>query len=90
MSVILNSQFATAEDTAAALGVSESRFKRLMRLAGPKAIARRVLAAGYKAWRSVETFGWGTGKAGFELARRALGSQVEDLEIDVYDVSRKP
>jgi len=49
MSVILDSQFATAEDTAAALGVSDSRFKRLMRLAGPKAIARRVLAAaGYK------------------------------------------
>ena len=42
MSVILDSRFATAEDTAAALGVSDSRFKRLMRVAGPKTIARRV------------------------------------------------
>ncbi|HXR32098.1 MAG TPA: hypothetical protein VN830_00205 [Verrucomicrobiae bacterium] len=49
MSVILDSQFATAEDTAAALGVSDARLKRLMRLAGPKASARRALAAaGYK------------------------------------------
>src|SRR3989442_11781141 len=30
--------------------------------------------------------GWGT-KAGFELARRALGSQVEYLEIDVPDLA---
>jgi tRNA (mo5U34)-methyltransferase len=30
--------------------------------------------------------GWGT-KEGFELARRALGSAVEDREIDVLDLS---
>jgi tRNA (mo5U34)-methyltransferase len=29
----------------------------------------------------------GYSKAGFELARRALGSQVEDREIDVLDVT---
>jgi hypothetical protein len=49
MSVILNSQFATPEETAAALGVSDARLKRLMRLAGPKAIeeiAGRFLASG--------------------------------------------
>ncbi len=49
--------------------------------------AKRVLATDRQAWRSMETFGWGTGKAGFELARRASGSRVEDLEIDVYDIS---
>jgi tRNA (mo5U34)-methyltransferase len=49
--------------------------------------AKRVLATDHQAWRSAEAFGWGTGKAGFELARRALGSQVEDLEIDVYDLA---
>jgi len=32
MTVILTSKFATAEDTAKALGVSKTRFKRLMRL----------------------------------------------------------
>jgi tRNA (mo5U34)-methyltransferase len=33
--------------------------------------------------------GWGTGqgKAGFELARRALASRVEDVNIDVMDLS---
>ncbi|OPZ07332.1 MAG: hypothetical protein BWZ10_02848 [candidate division BRC1 bacterium ADurb.BinA364] len=30
--------------------------------------------------------GWGT-KAGFELARRALGSRVEDRDIDVFGLS---
>ena len=30
--------------------------------------------------------GWGT-KAGFELARRALTSHVEDMQIDVLDLS---
>src|SRR6266704_1148021 len=30
--------------------------------------------------------GWGT-KAGFELARKALGSKVEDLSLDVLDLS---
>jgi tRNA (mo5U34)-methyltransferase len=49
--------------------------------------AKRVLATDRQAWRSAETLGWGTGKAGFEFARRALSSQVEDLEIDVYDIS---
>lgn len=44
MSVILGSRFATVEDTAAALGVSDARVKRLMRLAGPKASGRRDLA----------------------------------------------
>ncbi len=48
--------------------------------------ASRVVAADYYAWRGV---GWGTGqgKAGFELARQALGSRVEDIEIDVLDLS---
>lgn len=36
MIVILDNEFATAEDTAAALGVSAKRLKRLIRLAGPK------------------------------------------------------
>jgi tRNA (mo5U34)-methyltransferase len=49
--------------------------------------AKRVLATDYQAWRSRQAFGWGTGKQGFELARRTLGSKVEDLEIDVYDIS---
>jgi hypothetical protein len=43
MSVILDAQFATVEDTAEALGVSEARVKRLLRLAGPKARAERAL-----------------------------------------------
>ncbi len=30
--------------------------------------------------------GWGS-KAGFELARQALGSRVEDVDIDVMDLS---
>jgi tRNA (mo5U34)-methyltransferase len=49
--------------------------------------AKRVVACDHQAWRSAETFGWGTGKAGFELARRSLGSKVEDLDIEVYDLS---
>jgi hypothetical protein len=49
MSVILDREFATAEDTAAALGVSSSRLKRLLRLAGPKARAGRAFTtASYK------------------------------------------
>jgi tRNA (mo5U34)-methyltransferase len=41
---------------------------------------------------ALDTFSWqprggGTGKAGFELARRALGSAVEDVEVDVMDIS---
>jgi tRNA (mo5U34)-methyltransferase len=43
---------------------------------------------------AVDTFSWqargdATGKAGFELARRALGSSVEDLEVDVLDISHE-
>jgi tRNA (mo5U34)-methyltransferase len=45
--------------------------------------ARRVLAVDYFCWSGP---GWGT-KAGFDLAREALGSKVEDREIDVLDVS---
>jgi len=45
--------------------------------------AARVVAA--------DSFSWGVGgpgsKAPFELARRALGSRVEDREIDVLDLS---
>jgi hypothetical protein len=39
MSVLLDTPFATAEDTAAVLGVSKSRLKRLLRLVGPSAEA---------------------------------------------------
>jgi tRNA (mo5U34)-methyltransferase len=48
--------------------------------------ASRVVAADYYSWHGV---GWGTkdGKAGFELARAALGSHVEDIGIDVMDLS---
>jgi tRNA (mo5U34)-methyltransferase len=45
--------------------------------------AERVLAVDSFCWSGP---GWGT-KAGFELARRALGSNVEDREIDVLDLS---
>jgi tRNA (mo5U34)-methyltransferase len=48
--------------------------------------AARVVATDYYSWHGV---GWGTGrgKAGFELARTALGSRVEDVDIDVLDLS---
>jgi tRNA (mo5U34)-methyltransferase len=48
--------------------------------------AARVVAADYYAWHGV---GWGTneGKAGFQLARQSLNSRVEDLDIDVMDLS---
>ena len=41
---------------------------------------------------ALDTFSWqargsGTGKAGFDLARRALGSRVEDVEVEVMDIS---
>lgn len=50
MNVILDSQFATVEDTAAILGVSEARLKRLLRLAGPKAEAGHAkLRVSYRA-----------------------------------------
>jgi tRNA (mo5U34)-methyltransferase len=48
--------------------------------------ASRVLAADHYSWHGQ---GWGTanGKAGFELAREALGSRVEDVDIDVMELS---
>ena len=48
--------------------------------------ASRVVAADHYAWHGT---GWGTGqgKAGFQLARDVLGSRVEDLDIDVMDLS---
>ena len=45
--------------------------------------AARVVAADYYSWHGG---GWGT-KAGFELARTTLGSRVEDVDIDVMDLS---
>jgi hypothetical protein len=53
MSVILDSEFATAEDTAAALGVSARRLKRLLRVAGPEARAERTfISRSYKPGRN--------------------------------------
>jgi tRNA (mo5U34)-methyltransferase len=48
--------------------------------------ASRVVATDHYSWHGL---GWGTGdgKAGFELARTALGSRVEDVDIDVMDLS---
>ena len=48
--------------------------------------ASRVVACDYYAWHGV---GWGTGrgKDGFELARTALNSRVEDVALDVMDLS---
>jgi tRNA (mo5U34)-methyltransferase len=43
--------------------------------------ASRVVAADKWAWS------WPAGKRGFELAREALGSEVEDREIDVLELS---
>ena len=45
--------------------------------------ASRVLATDSFCWGGE---GWGT-KAGFELAGKALNSKVEDMEIDVLDIS---
>jgi tRNA (mo5U34)-methyltransferase len=45
--------------------------------------ASRVVAADHFSWHGG---GWGT-KAGFELAREARGSRVEDVDIDVMDLS---
>ncbi len=45
--------------------------------------AARVVAADYFSWHGP---GWGS-KAGFEMAREALGSRVEDIDIDVMDLS---
>ena len=44
--------------------------------------AERVLATDSFSWGRG---GWGS-REGFELARRALGSRVEDLEVDVLDL----
>ena len=48
--------------------------------------ASRVVATDHYVWHGT---GWGTGqgKAGFELARTALGSRVEDVDIDVMELS---
>jgi tRNA (mo5U34)-methyltransferase len=45
--------------------------------------AKRVLAVDSFCWNGT---GWGS-KAGFELARRALNSKVEDAELEVLDLS---
>ena len=45
--------------------------------------ATRVVAADEFAWSGRS---WGS-KAGFELARRTLGSRVEDVEVDVMELS---
>ncbi len=45
--------------------------------------ARRVLATDSYSWQGKS---WGS-KAGFELARQALGSRVEDLQVDVLDLA---
>jgi tRNA (mo5U34)-methyltransferase len=45
--------------------------------------ARRVLATDSFCW---DNGGWGT-KAGFDLAKKALNSRVEELKIDVMDLS---
>ena len=45
--------------------------------------AKKVLAVDSFCWSGP---GWGT-KAGFELAREALGSQVLDMEMEVMDLS---
>ena len=47
--------------------------------------AKRVLATDHFCW---DGEGWGT-KTGFNLARRALNSNVDDMEIDVPDISPK-
>ena len=52
--------------------------------------AERVVAVDGPAWREPA---WGPGgfgtKAGFELARRALGSAVDDRELDLEDISEE-
>jgi tRNA (mo5U34)-methyltransferase len=45
--------------------------------------ATRVVAADYYSWHGT---GWGT-KAGFTLARDVLKSRVEDIDVDVMDLS---
>jgi hypothetical protein len=48
MTIILNSEFATAEDTAKELGVPRSRLKRLVRLVHERVIASSRRANGNK------------------------------------------
>jgi len=48
--------------------------------------AARIVASDYFAWHG-QALPAGEGKAGFTLAREVLGSRVEDLEIDVMDLS---
>lgn len=48
--------------------------------------AARVVASDHYAWHG-EGWGTGRGKAGFELARAALDSRVEDVDIDVMELS---
>jgi tRNA (mo5U34)-methyltransferase len=49
--------------------------------------ARRVVAVDPAAWREGQPENeWGS-KAGFELARRALGSRVEDVDVDLLSLS---
>jgi tRNA (mo5U34)-methyltransferase len=42
---------------------------------------------------ALDSFAWDPtgpwGKAGFELARAALGSRVEDVNIDIFDISQE-
>jgi tRNA (mo5U34)-methyltransferase len=49
--------------------------------------ASRVVAVDPECWRPPD---WGPGgfgsRAGFDLARRALGSEVEDVDIDLLDI----
>ena len=45
--------------------------------------AKSVLAIDHFCWNGE---GWGT-KAGFDLARKAFNSRVEDMEIDMLDIS---
>ena len=46
--------------------------------------AERVVAMDHDCWSAQEGF---PSKAGFELARRALGSKVEDAHLDVMDLA---
>lgn len=46
--------------------------------------AERVVALDTAMWHAGPPY---TGKAGFELAREALGSRVEDREVEVVDIS---
>ena len=50
--------------------------------------ARRVVAMDPACWREPAwgPDGWGT-RQGFDLARRALGSRVEDLDLDLLELS---